>query len=227
MTHTTRNTKRDYMVPSYRRAWHLLASDKGQLPSSPFAFSSSLWPLPKAKWNEEMGWVSWVAQGEARPQACQSGGMGLGLPRGRQCGSKAGPSPQVGSQVLGDTERTEPQRLRCCVLPFLPSFSAQPVPLPRSCHTERTHVHTEMTFALFKRWIVICFSVGGYIGKFLFLHGVALGSCAQCSEPRGPQWGKSPQSCPDARIGAEALCRGRSSALGESHRRPGQLPTPH
>lgn len=55
------------MVTSYRRTWHSLASDKGELPS-PFAFSYLILPLPKSKWNEELGWVSLVAPGETKPQ---------------------------------------------------------------------------------------------------------------------------------------------------------------
>lgn len=56
------------MVTSYRRAWHSLASDKGELPS-PFACSNLILPLPKSKWNEDLGCVSLVAPGEQAPEA--------------------------------------------------------------------------------------------------------------------------------------------------------------
>lgn len=45
-----------------------LPSEKGERPS-PFIFSYWILSLPKSKWNEELGWVSSVAQGEARIQA--------------------------------------------------------------------------------------------------------------------------------------------------------------
>lgn len=58
-----------------------LPSGKDVQPS-PFVFSYLILPLPTSKWNEEFGWVSLVAQGEARMQA------GLEMLLYRSCASE-------------------------------------------------------------------------------------------------------------------------------------------